>query len=206
MSENPVIGLRERKKQRTREAIQREAMRLFGERGYDATTIEQIAEAVEISPSTFFNYFPAKEDVVFYDEADPAVADIFLSRPPDEPLGVALRQTVTEVAGHVVTHREMHLVRARLMSEVPALRARLWEELERTQGFLRALIAERTGLDPDDFELRVVVGALTGALFEAAFEWLRRGAGDDMEQLFNRALDLVEAGARLDSLEARPPG
>src|SRR5439155_11062608 len=55
----PAPGLRERKKQRTRDAIQREAMRLFQDQGYEATTIEQIAEAVEISPSTFFNYFPS---------------------------------------------------------------------------------------------------------------------------------------------------
>ena len=204
MSENPGIGLRERKKQRTRDAIQREAMRLFRERGYDATTVEQIAEAAEISPSTFFNYFPTKEDVVFHDETDPAVARIFLSRPPDEPLGVALRRTMAEVSQLTLAHREMHLERAQLMEEVPALRARIWEDMQRSQRFLRDLIAERTGRDPDDFELRVIVAVLSGAVFEAAFEWLRRGAGDDLEDLFNEALDVVEAGARLDALEAGP--
>jgi AcrR family transcriptional regulator len=203
VSDNPVIGLRERKKQRTRASIQREAMRLFREQGYDATTIEQIAEAVEISPSTFFNYFPTKEEVVFHDEHDPAVAEAFLARPPEEPLGVALRQTVAQVTGAVLAHREVQLERAQLMFEVPALRARLWQEVERSQGFIRALIAERTGRDPDDFEMRVVVGVLVGAMFEAAFEWIRRGAGDDLEELFNQALDVVEAGARLDRLEAR---
>lgn len=206
MSENPSIGLRERKKQRTRDAIQREAMRLFREQGYDATTIEQIAAAVEISPSTFFNYFPTKEDVVFHDETDPTVARVFLSRPPDEPLGVALRRTMAEVSALTVANREMHRERAQLMEQVPALRARLGLDMERSQRFLRDLIAERTGRDPDDFELRVIVGVLAGAVFEAAFEWLRRGAGDDLEQLFNQALDVVEAGARLDALEARRPG
>jgi len=63
-------GLRERKKLKTRESIQREAMRLFQMQGYEETTIEQIAAAVEISPSTFFNYFPNKEDVVLYDALD----------------------------------------------------------------------------------------------------------------------------------------
>jgi AcrR family transcriptional regulator len=206
VSDNPVIGLRERKKQRTRDSIQREAMRLFRQRGYEATTIEQIAEAVEISPSTFFNYFPTKEDVVFHDEMDPAVAAAFLARPPGEPLGVALRQTMAQVSGQVLADRNIQLERARLIFEVPALRSRLWQELERSQEFIRALIAERTGRDPGDFEMRVVVGVVVGALFEAAFEWIRRGARDDLEELCNRALDVVEAGARLDQLEGRSPG
>ena len=86
------MGLRERKKQKTREAIQREAMRLFQEQGYEATTIEQIAEAVEISPSTFFNYFPSKEDVVFTDPYDPLFISTFLERPGEESLGTAFRR------------------------------------------------------------------------------------------------------------------
>jgi AcrR family transcriptional regulator len=79
-------GLRERKKQRTKEAIQREAMRLFKRQGYEETTIEQIASAAEISPSTFFNYFPTKEDVVIYDRYDPMVFEMLLSAPAGEPL------------------------------------------------------------------------------------------------------------------------
>ena len=73
-------GLRERKKLKTKEAIQREALRLFQEQGYDETTIEQIAEAVEISPSTFFNYFPTKEDVVIQDPYDPLFISSFLGQ------------------------------------------------------------------------------------------------------------------------------
>ena len=66
-----AVGLRERKKQKTRESIQRTALRLFERQGYEETTIEQIAAAAEISESTFFNYFPTKEDVVLYDAYDP---------------------------------------------------------------------------------------------------------------------------------------
>jgi AcrR family transcriptional regulator len=75
--EPPRPGLRERKKAKTRAAIQEQAMRLFRERGYEATTVEQIAEAAEVSPSTFFRYFPTKEAVVMYDVLDQILIEAF---------------------------------------------------------------------------------------------------------------------------------
>ncbi|TMB71576.1 MAG: TetR family transcriptional regulator, partial [Chloroflexi bacterium] len=91
-------GLRERKKQKTRESIQRAALRLFVKQGYEETTIEQIAAAAEISPSTFFNYFPTKEDVVLFDAYDPMAIRMFLERPKDEPLNVVVRRVLEELA------------------------------------------------------------------------------------------------------------
>jgi AcrR family transcriptional regulator len=81
-----VSGLRERKKQKTKASIQREALRLFKKHGYDETTIEDIADAAEISPSTFFNYFPTKEDVVIYDEYDPMMFSMLTEAPAGETL------------------------------------------------------------------------------------------------------------------------
>jgi AcrR family transcriptional regulator len=202
-----AVGLRERKKQKTREAIQREAMRLFQDRGYEATTIEQIAEAVEISPSTFFNYFPSKEDVVFNDPYDPLFISMFLARPIGESLSTAFRHTLVEgLAAVFEQDREIILARARLTMGVPELRARLWEEFERSQDLFCNLIAERTGRDPYDFDLRITTMVLVSALFAAEIEWLRNDGRDDIVQLVNRALDVVEAGARLDAIDTSSPG
>ena len=209
IGENPVMatsgrspgGLRERKKLKTRNAIQREAMRMFQEQGYEETTIEQIAEAVEISPSTFFNYFRTKEDVVFYDPYDPLFISMFMARPSDEPLGVAIRRTVSEGLGAILkADQDLIRTRGKLMMEVPALRARVWEELERTQDLFCGVLAERTGRDPFDLELRVVTMMMIAAVYTAGIEWMRGGASADLLEIYNRALDIAEAGVRLDSI------
>jgi AcrR family transcriptional regulator len=195
-------GLRERKKQKTRESIQREAMRLIQKQGYDQTTIEQIAAAVEISPSTFFNYFPSKEDVVLYDAYDPVLAKLMLERPADEPLSTSFRRVLEEMGGIFERDRDILLARGRLWFGVPALRARIWEEMEKAQVFMSVLIAQRTGRDPDDFETRVTVAVMCTAAMEAMGEWLRRNGKGSFVALVNEALDMVEAGARLDDLAA----
>jgi AcrR family transcriptional regulator len=201
----PVAGsLRERKKLKTRESIQREAMRLIQKQGYDKTTVEQIAAAVDVSPSTFFNYFPSKEDVVLYDAYDPIIGKLLLERPVDEPLSVAIRHVLEEMGGIFERDREIILARARLWIEVPSLRARLWEELEKGQDFMTGLIAQRSGRDPDDFEIRVTVMVVIMAAMEAMREWVRHDGKGSFVATVRRALDLVDAQARLDSLSAPP--
>jgi AcrR family transcriptional regulator len=193
-------GLRERKKQKTKEAIQREAMRLFQEQGYEETTIEEIAEAAEISPSTFFNYFPTKEDVVLYDRYDPIMASMMLARPPEDPPSVVMKYVFETLGVMLDRDREIIVARAQMALKVPALRARFWEEMERARDLISSVIAARTGRDADDFELRVVSMALVAAAFEATQEWLRRGGRDSMFELVTRALDAVQISQRLDAL------
>jgi AcrR family transcriptional regulator len=198
-------GLRERKKQKTKEAIQREAMRLFQEQGYEETTIEEIAEAAEISPSTFFNYFPTKEDVVLYDRYDPIMASMMLARPPEEPPSVVMKYVFETLGVMLERDSEIIVARARMALKVPALRARFWEEMERARDLISSVIAARTGRDPDDFELRVVSMALVAAAFEATQEWLRRDGRDSMFELVNQALEAVQISQRLDALASTTP-
>ena len=198
-------GLRERKKQKTRESIQRTALRLFEKQGYEQTTIEQIAAAAEISPSTFFNYFPTKEDVVLFDAYDPMAIQMFLDRPKDEPLNVGVRQVLEELAAAFQRDEDVILARGRLFLEVPELRSRIWDEAERTQVMIAQILAERTGRRPDDFELRVTARIITAAMMEASLEWMRSHGRHGLVKLANRALDVVESGARLSGQTRAKP-
>ncbi|TMC15030.1 MAG: TetR family transcriptional regulator [Chloroflexi bacterium] len=182
------LGLRERKKLRTREAIQREATRLFLEQGYDATTIEQIAAAVEISPSTFFNYFPSKEDVVFWDRYDPILASLITSGPPGETLSESVFRAMDQLSGAIDQERDLLLARIRLLLEVPDLKARAWGEMERSRDFLTGIFAAKTGRDPSDFELRVAAMVILVACFEAVFEWVAGDGTGRLMDLVTRAL------------------
>ncbi|WP_036558387.1 TetR family transcriptional regulator, partial [Nocardia brasiliensis] len=98
--EEPAVrGLRERKKERTRRTIRLEAFRLFREQGYGETTVEQIAAAAEVSPSTFFRYFPSKEQLVLADDLDPVLMAVFQAQPPEVPPLQAFRDAIAEVFG-----------------------------------------------------------------------------------------------------------
>jgi AcrR family transcriptional regulator len=193
-----ALGLRERKKQKTRNAIQREAMRLFAKQGYAETTIEQIAEAVEISPSTFFNYFPSKEELIAFDDYDPLLAAAFAARPKDEPLGIAIRRAIVDQLSTILKRdRDLVLARAKLALSVPELRARFWEETQKSQDFVQKLITQRTRKDPNAYEVRVAASIIVSAMFVAVLEWVSQDGRDDLAKLVNRALDVVEAGAGL---------
>ena len=117
-----VEGLRERKKQRTRETIVTVALELFAERGYQQTTVAEIAEAAEVSKGTVFAYFPSKEDIVFADTA-PVCEDLLhqlRERPPDRSALDVLRSFMGE---HVVAPDARRLLRERLIASDEQLRS-----------------------------------------------------------------------------------
>jgi AcrR family transcriptional regulator len=200
----PRPGLRERKRARTFNEIQREALRLFVAQGYEQTTIEQIAEAVEVSPSTIFRYFPTKEDMVLTDEYDALIITSLAAGPTGESGITAMRRALTETLGDVVDQDpSVFLTRGRLMLGVPALRARLWGFLQENEAVLCQVFAAQSGRDPEDFELRVAAGAIIGAIMAALTEWIRSDGQSDMAALLDRALHLLEAG--LASVGTDPP-
>lgn len=171
--DRPRPGLRARKKAKTRAAIQDSALRLFRAQGYEATTVGDIAEAAEVSPSTFFRYFPTKEDVVMYDELDPILFKVFAAQPAELSSIAALRATIREVFGGVAPDElAKQNARAALIFSVPELRMRMLDELVRVMQVLGELIATRIGRKPDDVAVRNLAGALVGAGIAA---WITAG-------------------------------
>lgn len=191
----PRPGLRERKKIKTREAIRTATYSLIEEQGYEATTVEQIAERAEVSPSTVFRYFPAKEDIVLADEYDQPLLAELTARPADEPWLDSVRYVMRRAIGLAMAEQpDVTLLRARLMLEVPAVRSRMTESLSETGRLLAEAIAVRTGLDADGLEVRVHTMSLMGGLLEVSKYWAERGHRDDFADLVDQALDVFEHG------------
>lgn len=193
-------GLRERKKARTRSAIQRHALRLFREQGYAATTVDQIAEAAEVSPSTFFRYFPSKEDVVVYDDYDPALMASFAGQPADLSPIQAMRRAIVEVFGGVSPEQaDLEEERGRLLMEVPELRARVMVQIAESVGMLAEQVGARVGRDPQDFAVRNLTGAVVGVMMAAMLRVSDKpetGHAGFVHQL-EAALDHLERGLPL---------
>ncbi|MFI9152160.1 TetR/AcrR family transcriptional regulator [Streptomyces sp. NPDC053367] len=200
-ADRPQLSLRERKKIKTREAIRRATYELVREQGYDATTIDQIAERAEVSPSTVFRYFPTKEDIVLTDEYDPLLLEELRARPADEPWPDSVRHMLREaVRTGVEEDAEVARLRTRLMVEVPAVRSRMMQSMSVTGRVLCSAIGERTGRDPGGLEVRVTAMALVGALMETTLYWAENGHRDDFPDLVDRALEVLQRGLpRLDS-------
>ncbi|GES30283.1 TetR family transcriptional regulator [Streptomyces angustmyceticus] len=192
------IGRRERKKIQTRQAIRRAAYRLFEEHGYDATPVDRIAEAAEVSPSTVFRYFPAKEDIVLTDEYDAVLETGIRARPADEPVIESVRQISIEALRAMTAEDRGELVqRVRLIREVPAIRGRTAERTARDAAMLTTVLAERSGRPADDLELRVISAVILAALQEALLHWGESGRTTDAEASIHRAMDVLGRGLTL---------
>ncbi|MBB4912449.1 TetR/AcrR family transcriptional regulator [Actinophytocola algeriensis] len=167
-------GLRERKKAKTKAAIQRHAVRLFTEQGFAATTVEQIAEAAEVSPSTVFRYFPTKEELVVFDPYDPVIFAEFQRQPPELSLVQAWRHALRGSFANM-TEDEItgQLERGRLVLSVPELWGATLNDTRNSLEIMMNLSAERVGRSAEDPELRATVGAFFGVLLTAALDWVR---------------------------------
>ncbi|MYU25686.1 TetR family transcriptional regulator [Streptomyces sp. SID8352] len=194
-ADRPQPGLRERKKLKTRRAIRAAAYALIREQGYDAATVERIAERAEVSPSTVLRYFPTREDIVLTDERDPLLVAELTARPAGEPWRASLRHVLrSAVVRGVEEEPELTRMRTRLMAEVPAVRSRMLQSVSVTGRLLARAVGDRTGLDPDGLEVRVLSMSLVGGLLEVSQYWAEHGHEDDLGGLVDRALTVLEEG------------
>ncbi|MDT9699263.1 TetR family transcriptional regulator [Streptomyces sp. P17] len=193
------LGLRERKKAKTRAAIQQEALRLFREQGYEATTMEQIAEAAEVSQSTVFRYFPTKEELVVTDEQDAFFINAWRAQSPDLPVLRALRQAIRETI-EGLSPEEFGAQRDRdvLMVTVPELWAASLGNVTQTMRMITSLVAERTGRPEDDTKVRAISGAIFGVILNTMLRWAHNPEHDVAEDL-DGMLAILE-NARFDSV------
>jgi AcrR family transcriptional regulator len=191
-----MAGLRERKKERTREAIQREALRLIATRGYDAMTCEQIAAAAEVSPATLFRYFPTKEDIVLQDGYDPLIAEAVRTRPASEDPLTAVRRGFADALADVY-QGDLEVIRQRtaLILSVPALRARSREQQESLVSHLTDALAERAGPSGSTLDIELAAAVCAAAVNTAVERWA--GDGGDLPSLVEAAF------AALDQLTSR---
>ena len=177
--------------------IQGEALRLFARDGYDQTTIEAIADAADISPRTFFRYFPSKEDVVLWDEYDALAPGLLDERPRDEPLAETIRAITRQSIEGLYRHDpDRLLARHRVLFMVPAVRARFLEFAQSGVEQLAADFVAKHDLPPDDLTIYVTTAAILDAAGTALDRWQRDGGRSDLIALLDQATDALINGIR----------
>ena len=177
--------------------IRTQGLRLFREQGYDATTVQQIIDAADVSECTIFRYFPTKADVVLLDTFDPSIAASFLGQPPELTGIQALRASFRTVfAGLSAPEAAEQQERTRLVVAVPKLRAAVLDQFASAMLLLADSLAERTGRKPGDMAVRALAGAVVGVAVAAWWSLLDDPTAD-LAALLDEAMGHLETGLRL---------
>jgi AcrR family transcriptional regulator len=193
-------GLRERKRRQTRERLTRVAIELFLARGFEATTLDDIAAAAEISRRSFFHYFASKEDVVlaWQDRSTDALIEAIAERPAEEPMLTAAENAILAIARQLKPEEAIAL--ARLKRDTPALQAREQVKYEKMERAMAAALGKRASDKAGQARARLVAMITTGAIRLASETWLAQDAHERPEALVRRTFKSIRAA--LDE----PPG
>lgn len=201
VSNQTSIG--QRKRQFVRDQLSEAAMRLLAAQGYEATTIEQIAEAVGISRRTFFRYFQSKEDVIvaMLTDSGNQLAEALAARPESEPPSAALRRALDVIVKETASAPEKTLSLVRAVFDSAPLHARYLEHQMRWRGGLTEVLARRAGADPADLLPDLAAGVALSAFHSALSRWIALDGAEGLAGLLDRAFAVV--GNALDAA-ARP--
>jgi AcrR family transcriptional regulator len=190
-------SLRAQRRAQTQRSIQAHAVRLFTERGFDATTVAEVAAVAGVSPMTVYRHFPTKEDLVLVDRHGSLVAERIIASPAELPpvrrIGGALVESARALAGAdhgdgTTAEGRFLLARLRLMISTPALRARHLDN----QYALQQAIVDALGVAVDDpdavFRSRAAASACLAAMHTALVRWAEDDGRTDLSELIARAL------------------
>jgi AcrR family transcriptional regulator len=184
-------GLRARKRQQTRERLTRAAMALFLERGFEATTLDDIAAAADISRRSFFHYFASKEDVVFawQEEITAALIAAVAARPAGESMLTAAENATTAMVGQLDAGEAIAM--ARLKRDNPVLQARNQVKYEKLERALAEALGKRAGNKSERLKARLVAMIATGAMRIGDEFWTAEGAREKPEALVKRVFAAI---------------
>jgi AcrR family transcriptional regulator len=189
-----VPGLRERKKQQTRERLTAAAFRLFRERGYEGATVELIAEHAEVSVTTLFRYFESKEDVFL--EAHRVIIDRVEAAIRERAAGVSviagLRRVIDEVLKDEPGASKREQVAHKAIDSVPELRDRIREYEDRIRAAITDAYAEQLGVPATDLQPQLLAGAVLGAFEAARAAWIDDRRDVPLRAHLSKALDFVD--------------
>ncbi len=189
-------GLRERKKVATRAAIHRAALELVHDHGLEAVSVDGIADAAGVSPRTFFNYFPSKDDAVLGIDPTEVVelAALVLARPAAESPVQAVRTVAHAQAEDMAADADLWRLRMRVVDAHPSLLARLTAAFGRTERAMAAAVAGRTGEDPQDLYPLLLAAASAAAMRSSLHRWLATDFTAALPALVDEAWDALAAG------------
>jgi AcrR family transcriptional regulator len=199
-----TMGLRELKKERTRQTVQQVAIRLFNQHGYAATTVEQIAAAAEISPATFYRYYSDKEDVVLSLDSSLFIEQVVTECPAEATLELIVQTLYQRLAAWFEGERELIVARYRLIRSVAELKGRSPIRREATRNLLCDLIAPRFSLPSDNYELRFAVAIAVAAKTEAVAYWAVKGGHESLDSLLTDAFHRIQPALKIDVTCAIP--
>ena len=186
-----VAGLRQRKKQAAMRHIQHTAFALFEEKGFDNVTVEQVAEAADVSQSSIYRYFGTKEGLVFRDEYDDTVFGTILA---ELESGATILDALNKGIGGVIEEhfhhdRDITLARTKLWASHEAIRVAVG--LYMTKLSERVVEAVVTGGRYDEMEARFIVAALVNGMLSAILSWQQDGASSSLEEYMDRGLSAL---------------
>ena len=186
-------GLRQRKQQQTRERLTRMAMALFLKRGFEATTLDDIAAAADISRRSFFHYFASKEDVVFawQEEITAALIAAVAARPVNESMLAAAENAISAMVRQLKPGEAIAM--ARLKRDNPALQARDQVKYEKLERALAEALGKRAGHKTERLQARLVAMIATGAMRIGGEAWAAEGAREKPEVLVKRTFSAMRA-------------